>query len=92
MQTGTSGRGRIGDGKTSNTKQHFPDATLTPLSSGRPQPLLTTSQVARWLEISARTVTYWAASGVIPAVKMGRHWRFQEGVLQKWIESRQRRP
>ena len=56
-----------------------------------PEALLSTGQIAQWLGISARTVSYWAAAGVIPAIKVGRHWRFEHAAVQKWIDSRQRR-
>jgi excisionase family DNA binding protein len=42
------------------------------------RPLLTTAQVARWLGVSPRTLCLWAECREIPAIKVGRHWRFSE--------------
>jgi excisionase family DNA binding protein len=50
--------------------------------------ILTTAQVSHWLGISMRTVCYWASAGSIPAVKVGRRWRFQRTEIQEWVESK----
>jgi len=67
--------------------------------SGRPSvPLggspefMTTAQVARWLGASPRTVSYWAAAGTLPAVKIGRQWRFEKSAVRKWIDSKRSGP
>ena len=44
----------------------------------RRDPLLSTSAVAKWLGVSARTICFWAECGEIPAIKVGRQWRFRE--------------
>jgi excisionase family DNA binding protein len=46
---------------------------------------LTAQQPSRWLRIPARTVRLWAASGEIPALKVGRQWRFPEPAIREWI-------
>jgi excisionase family DNA binding protein len=50
------------------------------------QNLLTTSAVATWLGISPRTVCLWAECQEIPAIKLGRQWRFRESDLRRWLE------
>jgi excisionase family DNA binding protein len=50
-------------------------------------PLLSTAEVAKWLGVSPRTVCLWAECKEIPAVKLGRHWRFREEEVRGWIES-----
>jgi excisionase family DNA binding protein len=50
-------------------------------------PLLTTAAVAKWLGVSTRTVCLWAECAELPAIKIGRQWRFREGDLWRWIES-----
>ena len=52
-------------------------------------PFLSTAAVARWLGISTRTVCFWAECGEIPAMKVGRQWRFREEELRRWLESSQ---
>jgi excisionase family DNA binding protein len=51
------------------------------------EPLLSTAAVAKWLGIAPRTVCLWAESKVIPAIKIGRQWRFREGELREWLRS-----
>jgi excisionase family DNA binding protein len=50
------------------------------------EPLLTTSAVAKWLGISSRTVCLWAECKEIPAIKIGRQWRFRESELRQWLQ------
>jgi excisionase family DNA binding protein len=51
------------------------------------EPLLTTAAVAKWLGISTRAVCLWAECKVIPAIKIGRQWRFRQEEIGQWIES-----
>lgn len=48
--------------------------------------LLTTIDVSRWLGVSPRTLRLWAESSVIPAVKVGRQWRFRRDDVQQWLQ------
>jgi excisionase family DNA binding protein len=52
-------------------------------------PLLNTEDVAKWLGVAARTICLWAESGQIPAVKMGRQWRFREQAVREWLDARE---
>jgi excisionase family DNA binding protein len=38
--------------------------------------LIGTYTAARKLKVPARTVRYWAAHGVLPAVRIGKLWKF----------------
>jgi len=49
------------------------------------EPLLTTAAVAKWLGIAPRTVCLWAECKEIPAIKIGRQWRFRESELREWL-------
>ena len=51
------------------------------------EPLLTTAAVAKWFGVSPRTVCLWAECREIPAIKIGRQWRFREGELGEWLAS-----
>jgi excisionase family DNA binding protein len=51
-----------------------------------PQSLLNTSQVAAWLGISTRTACLWAECSELPAIKIGRQWRFQREAVQEWLD------
>ena len=52
-------------------------------------PFLSTAVVARWLGVSTRTVCFWAECGEIPAMKVGRQWRFREEELRSWLDRAQ---
>jgi excisionase family DNA binding protein len=49
--------------------------------------LLTTAAVARWLGISTRAVCLRAECKEIPAIKIGRQWRFRQDELREWLQS-----
>jgi excisionase family DNA binding protein len=49
--------------------------------------LMTTSEVARWLGISTRTITHWAMRGTIPCTKIGRHWRYRKSDIEAFIQA-----
>jgi len=73
------------------TERHF---ILNPMKliqklSYNPEPLLTTAAVAKWLGVATRTVCLWAECKEIPAVKIGRQWRFRQGELREWLDSPQ---
>ncbi|AXV70343.1 AlpA family transcriptional regulator [Ralstonia solanacearum] len=50
--------------------------------------ILTIDEVATYLKAGKRTVYRLAASGQIPAFKLGGTWRFRRGELDQWIASR----
>jgi excisionase family DNA binding protein len=51
------------------------------------EPLLTTAAVAKWLGISTRAVCLWAECNELPAIKIGRQWRFRREELGRWLQS-----
>ena len=55
------------------------------------EPLLNAVAVAKCLGIAPRTVCLWAASKTIPAIKIGRQWRFRENELLEWLRNRSAR-
>ncbi|MBL7114759.1 MAG: helix-turn-helix domain-containing protein [Kiritimatiellae bacterium] len=46
---------------------------------------LTVSEVADYLQLSVETVYMYARTGVIPATKIGKHWRFSMDRLEDWM-------
>ncbi len=50
--------------------------------------LLTIKEVASILKIEKFAVYKYAKKGIIPAVKVGRNWRFLEKALEKWLTSK----
>jgi excisionase family DNA binding protein len=53
------------------------------------EPLLATSEVARWLGIAPRTICTWAECNELPGIKVGRQWRFRRRDLICWLDSEQ---
>jgi excisionase family DNA binding protein len=51
-------------------------------------PMLTAPEAAARMKVAVRTVRALAAGGLLPAVKVGKGWRFDETLLAQWIERR----
>ncbi len=47
--------------------------------------LLNVKQVAAHLQLKESTVYTWAQEGKIPAIKIGRTWRFRRSDLDAWL-------
>lgn len=47
--------------------------------------LLTTEEVARYLEVDTASVLEWANSGKIPALRDGDNWKFERLKVDRWI-------
>jgi len=50
---------------------------------------LTTEEVLEYLQINLRTVYRLIKAGRIPAVRVGRQWRFRKADIDLWLESQQ---
>jgi len=49
---------------------------------------ITTTQLAKELQVSDRTVRYWAISGEIPARRLDRQFRFLRHEIEAWLSSK----
>ncbi|TGR23347.1 DNA-binding protein [Mesorhizobium sp. M8A.F.Ca.ET.202.01.1.1] len=49
---------------------------------------ITTTQLAKELQVSDRTIRYWARSGEIPAHRLGRQLRFHWDEIDAWLSSK----
>jgi excisionase family DNA binding protein len=54
-------------------------------------PLLTTGEVMAILRVDTRTVYRLIRSRSIPAVRVGRQWRFRRSDLEGWLDRDRRR-
>jgi excisionase family DNA binding protein len=50
--------------------------------------LLTTKQLAEYLQLSERSVYRLLDQGDIPALKVGGQWRFRKSALDEWLDVR----
>ena len=57
---------------------------------GKEDVILTVEQAAQLLGVKPKTVRALAAGGVIPAVKVGKPWRFDETLLREWLVAKSR--
>lgn len=47
--------------------------------------LMTVEEVARYLRLKPQTIYKWAQEKRIPAVKLGKEWRFRKRILDEWL-------
>jgi excisionase family DNA binding protein len=51
--------------------------------------IMTTKEVAKYLKLHEITICKYAAVGKIPAIRIGRVWRFDKEAIDKWISNNQ---
>ncbi len=49
--------------------------------------LMTVEEVAQYLRLKPQTIYKWAQEKKIPAVKLGKEWRFRKRILDEWLDS-----
>ena len=47
--------------------------------------ILTLEEVAHYLRLRPQTIYKWAQEKRIPAVKLGKEWRFRRSILDRWL-------
>ena len=52
---------------------------------------MTNKELAKYLRLHEITICKYAAEGKIPAVRVGRAWRFDKEAIGKWISEGQRK-
>lgn len=52
--------------------------------------LLSVQEAADLMQISAYTLREWARDGKVPAIRLGKLWRFRRLALLDWVESQER--
>lgn len=50
--------------------------------------IMTIDDVARYFKLKPQTIYKWAQEDKIPAVKIGKEWRFKKSVIDKWMDSK----
>jgi len=53
--------------------------------------IMTTREVAKYLRLHEITITKHAAKGLIPAIRLGKVWRFDKDAIDKWISGGEKR-
>ena len=52
--------------------------------------IMTTKEVAKYLKLHEITICKYAAEGKIPAIRIGRVWRFDKEAIDQWIRGEQK--
>jgi excisionase family DNA binding protein len=47
--------------------------------------IMTTKEVAKYLKLHEITICKYAVQGRIPAIRIGRVWRFDKDAIDRWI-------
>jgi excisionase family DNA binding protein len=47
--------------------------------------IMTLEEVADYLRLTPQTIYTWAQEKKIPAVKLGKEWRFKKSLIDKWF-------
>ena len=47
--------------------------------------ILTLEEVAEYLRLKPQTIYKWAQERRIPAVKLGKEWRFRRSIIDRWM-------
>ena len=47
--------------------------------------IMTTNEIAEYLKLHPITICKYAAEEKIPAIRIGRVWRFDKDIIDKWI-------
>lgn len=48
--------------------------------------MLTTDDLSLWLGFAPRTIRLWAECSELPAIKVGRQWRFRRADILLWLD------
>jgi excisionase family DNA binding protein len=49
--------------------------------------ILTIEDVAAYLRLTPQTIYRWAQEKRIPAVKLGKEWRFRRSIIDAWLDA-----
>lgn len=51
-----------------------------------PSEVMTISETAQYLRVSLSSLYKLAQEGRVPCKKVGKHWRFHRGALERWLQ------
>jgi excisionase family DNA binding protein len=56
-------------------------------AAGADHEILTLEEVAHYLRLKPQTIYKWAQEKRIPAVKLGKEWRFRRSIIDRWLDA-----
>jgi len=54
--------------------------------------IMTTKELAKYLRLHEITICKYATEGKVPAVRVGKVWRFDKEAIDKWISEGHKKP
>ncbi len=63
----------------------MPTTILRPGRAAALPDVMTISDLARYLQVSKSSLYKLAQEGKVPGQKVGKHWRFHRGVIDRWL-------
>jgi excisionase family DNA binding protein len=51
------------------------------------EPLLTSAEAAKILRVNPKVLERWAKAGDVPALKVGKFWRYRASALESWVDT-----
>jgi excisionase family DNA binding protein len=48
--------------------------------------VMTIDELASYLKVSKSTLYKLVSSGKVPGQKIGKHWQFKRGIIERWFE------
>jgi excisionase family DNA binding protein len=58
---------------------------------GQFEPLLDAEEAAAYLRVHPKTLMRMARNGEVPAIRIGKYWRFRASALDAWIRASENR-
>ena len=54
--------------------------------------LMSIKELAEYLQLDLSTLYLWSQQGEIPAIKVGKVWRYRRSEVDDWLDRRRNRP
>ena len=55
-------------------------------------PLMSVKDLAEYLQVDMSTIYLWSQRGQIPAMKVGKMWRYRRSEIEDWLNQRRSQP
>ena len=56
------------------------------------EPLMSVRELAAYLQVDMSTIYLWSQRGQIPAMKVGKMWRYRRSEIEEWLNQRRSQP
>jgi excisionase family DNA binding protein len=78
-------------GKAQNGSSTSPSLNSGDTSNDR-WSLMGVKELAEYLQVDVSTVYLWSQRGQIPAMKVGKMWRYRRSEIEGWLDQRHSKP